>query len=35
MRGLMRDLDANKTPACPERHMVWAQGIGVDYRQAK
>jgi hypothetical protein len=35
MRGRMRDLEAGKTPACPERYMVWAQGIGGDYRQAK
>ena len=34
MRGRMRDLEAGKTPACPERYMVWAQGIGGDYRQA-
>ena len=35
MRGRMRDLEAGKTPACPERYIVWAQGIGGDYRQAK
>jgi hypothetical protein len=34
MRGRLRDLEAGKTPACPERYMVWAQGIGGDYRQA-
>ena len=32
MRGRLRDLEAGKTPACPERYMVWAQGIGGDYR---
>ena len=32
MRVRMRDLEAGKTPACPERYMVWAQGIGGDYR---
>ena len=35
MRGRMRDLEAGKTPACPERYVVWAQAIGGDYRQAK
>jgi hypothetical protein len=31
MRGRMRDLEAGKTPACPERYMVWAQGIEGEY----
>jgi hypothetical protein len=35
MRGRMRDLEAGKTPACPGRYMVWAEGIGGAYRQVK
>jgi hypothetical protein len=35
MRGRMRDLERGKTPACPERYLVWAQGISGNYRQAK
>ena len=35
IRGRMRDLETGKTPACPGRYVVWAQGIGGDYRQAK
>src|SRR5450759_1642344 len=31
MRGRLRDLEAGKTPACPERYMVWAQGIEGEY----
>ena len=31
MRGRMRDLERGKTPACPERYMVWAQGIDGEY----
>jgi hypothetical protein len=31
MRGRMRDLEAGKTPACPERYLVWAQGIEGEY----
>jgi hypothetical protein len=35
MRGRMRDLDAGKTPACPEAYVVWAQGLDGDYRIAR
>ena len=35
MRGRMRDLDAGKTPACPESYVVWAQGLEGDYRELK
>jgi len=35
MRGRMRDLEAGKHPACPERYRVWAQGIGGEYIEAK
>jgi hypothetical protein len=31
MRRRMRDLERGKTPACPERYMVWAQGIEGEY----
>ena len=31
MRGRMRDLDAGKTPACPECYLVWARGIAGEY----
>ncbi len=34
MRGRMRDLEAGKTPACPETYVVWAQGLDGDYRVA-
>ncbi len=34
MRGRMRDLEAGKTPACPEAYAVWAQGLDGDYRVA-
>ncbi len=34
MRGRMRDLEAGKTPACPEAYVVWAQGLDGDYRVA-
>lgn len=35
MRGRMRDLEAGKTPACPESYVVWAQGLEGDYREVK
>ncbi|HZT32787.1 MAG TPA: hypothetical protein VE999_01575 [Gemmataceae bacterium] len=35
MRGRMRDLEAGKTPACPEAYVVWAQGLDGDYRVAR
>lgn len=35
MRIRMRDLEQGETPACPERYMVWARGLGGSYRQAK
>ena len=31
MRGRMRDLERGGTPACPERYLVWAQGLDGDY----
>lgn len=31
MRRRMRDLDAGKTPACPESYVVWARGIEGKY----
>ena len=31
MRGRMRDLERGKTPACPERYLVWAQGLEGEY----
>jgi hypothetical protein len=31
MRGRMRDLEHGKTPACPERYLVWAQGLNGEY----
>ena len=31
MRGRMRDLEAGKMPACPERYLVWAQGLDGEY----
>jgi hypothetical protein len=31
----MRDLEAGKSPACPESYVVWAQGLDGDYREAK
>ena len=31
MRGRMRDLERGKTPACPERYLVWARGIAGEY----
>ena len=34
MRGRMRDLEAGKSPACPEGYVVWAQGLDGDYRVA-
>ena len=35
MRGRMRDLEAGKSPACPESYVVWAQGLEGDYRELK
>ncbi len=35
MRGRMRDMEAGKTPACPETYVVWAQGLDGDYRVAR
>ena len=35
MCGRMRDLEAGKTPACPEAYVVWAQGLDGDYRVAR
>jgi hypothetical protein len=31
----MRDIDAGKTPAGPERYLIWAQGLDGDYHQVK
>jgi hypothetical protein len=31
MRGRMRDLERGGTPTCPERYLVWAQGIDGEY----
>ena len=31
MRGRMRDLERGGTPACPERYLVWAQGLDGEY----
>jgi hypothetical protein len=35
MRGRMRELDAGKSPACPESYVVWAQGLEGDYLEVK
>lgn len=35
MRGRMRDREAGKRPTCPERYMVWAQGVGGDYARRR
>jgi len=35
LRGRMRELEAGKTPACPEAYVVWAQGLDGDYRVAR
>ena len=35
VRGRMRRLEHGGTPACPERYIVWAQGMDGDYLQAK
>lgn len=35
LRIRMRDLEQGDTPSCPDRYVVWAQGLGGGYRQAK
>ena len=35
LRGRMRELEAGKTPVCPEAYVVWAQGLDGDYRVAR
>ena len=35
LRGRTRELEAGKTPGCPEAYVVWAQGLDGDYRVAR
>ena len=35
LRARMKELERGGEPACPERYVVWAQGIDGSYREVK